>query len=111
MVKLTALIFTRRDDKIRPISCRPMRKNEWMLYEEIIEKDLGNDIAKSRSAIVIKSRTRQMPSSISLDPSLIAKLKEKAKQRGIGYQTMLSREKINEVYLILLNHSLHASYV
>ncbi len=37
--KPTALIFTRRGDKIRPISCRPMRKNEWRLYEETIEKN------------------------------------------------------------------------
>jgi len=56
---------------------------------EFQDKDLGNDIAKSRSATVIKSRTRQMPTSILLDQPLIAKLKEKAKQRGIGYQTML----------------------
>ena len=30
----TVLIFTRRGEKIRPISCRPMRKNERRLYEE-----------------------------------------------------------------------------
>ncbi len=29
-----ALIFTRRDDHLRPISCRPMRRNERRLYEE-----------------------------------------------------------------------------
>jgi hypothetical protein len=64
--KPTALIFTRRGDKMRPISCRPMRKNEWRLYEESLQntdkqikefqdKDLGHDIEKSRSASVIKS--------------------------------------------------------
>jgi len=71
-----------------------------VLYEESIEKtdkqikefhdkDLGHDIEKSRSATVIKSRSRQMPTSILLDKSLITKLKEKAEKRGIGYQTML----------------------
>ena len=29
-----ALIFTRRGDKLRAISCRAMRKNEQKLYEE-----------------------------------------------------------------------------
>ena len=28
------LIFTRRGNRIRPISCRPMRRNERRLYEE-----------------------------------------------------------------------------
>jgi len=29
-----ALIFTRRGERLRPISCRPMRRNERKLYEE-----------------------------------------------------------------------------
>ena len=29
-----ALIFTRRGDQLRPISCRPMRRNERNLYGE-----------------------------------------------------------------------------
>jgi len=29
-----ALVFTRRGDRIRPISCRPMRRKEWWLYEQ-----------------------------------------------------------------------------
>jgi uncharacterized DUF497 family protein len=32
-----ALIFTRRGDWLRPISCRPMRDNERRLYEEAQE--------------------------------------------------------------------------
>jgi uncharacterized DUF497 family protein len=28
------LIFTRRGDQLRPISCRPMRRNERSLYDE-----------------------------------------------------------------------------
>jgi uncharacterized DUF497 family protein len=31
-----ALIFTRRDDRIRPISCRPMRREERKVYESAI---------------------------------------------------------------------------
>ena len=31
------LIFTRRGMKLRPISCRSMRKNERKLYEEILQ--------------------------------------------------------------------------
>jgi uncharacterized DUF497 family protein len=37
--RATALIFTRRGEKIRPISCRPMRENEWRFYEKRIQKD------------------------------------------------------------------------
>jgi uncharacterized DUF497 family protein len=29
-----ALIFTRRGEQVRPISCRPMRKKEQILYEK-----------------------------------------------------------------------------
>jgi len=29
-----ALIFTRRGSKLRPISCRPMRRNERKVYDE-----------------------------------------------------------------------------
>lgn len=29
-----ALIFTRRGNQLRPISCRPMRRNERKLYDE-----------------------------------------------------------------------------
>lgn len=33
-----ALIFTQRGDKLRPISCRPMRKGERRLYETSIHE-------------------------------------------------------------------------
>ena len=33
-----ALIFTRRGDRLRPISCRPMRPNERRLYETRIQE-------------------------------------------------------------------------
>jgi uncharacterized DUF497 family protein len=29
-----ALIFTRRDEKLRPITCRAMRRNERRFYDE-----------------------------------------------------------------------------
>ncbi len=32
--KHVALIFTKRGEKLRPISCRPMRLNERRIYEE-----------------------------------------------------------------------------
>jgi predicted DNA binding CopG/RHH family protein len=37
----------------------------------------------------VRSRKRQTPTSILLDPAIINELKEKAGARGIGYQTML----------------------
>ncbi len=39
-----ALVFTRRGQQLRPISCRPMRRNERKVYEEaIIEDDESHD--------------------------------------------------------------------
>jgi uncharacterized DUF497 family protein len=32
-----ALIFTRRLNKLRPVSCRPMRRKERELYEDAIQ--------------------------------------------------------------------------
>ena len=55
---------------------------------EFEKRDLGQDIAQSRS-VVVRSRKRQTPTSILLDPAIINKLKEKAGAHGIGYQTML----------------------
>ena len=56
---------------------------------EFEKRDLGRDIERSRSAVVIRPKRRSLPTSILLDSSLIGKLKEKAEDRGIGYQTML----------------------
>lgn len=56
---------------------------------EFERKDLGDDVARSKSAVVIRPKTRQMPTSIFLNPMIIAKLKKKGEHRGIGYQTML----------------------
>ena len=34
-----ALIFTRRGERLRPVSCRPMRRNERKVYEEAIREE------------------------------------------------------------------------
>ena len=56
---------------------------------EFIGRDLGKDMANSKSAIAIRPKMRQTPTSILLAPEIIEKLKLKAQNRGIGYQTML----------------------
>ena len=56
---------------------------------EFDKRDLGKDILHSRSAVTIRPKIRQMPTSILLDSATIDRLKDKASQRGIGYQTML----------------------
>ena len=66
---------------------------------EFEKRDLGRDIERSRSAVVIRPKRRSLPTSILLDSSLIGKLKEKAEDRGIGYQTMLKiivREHVDD---------------
>ena len=35
-----ALILTRRDERVRPVSCRPMRRNERKIYEEAIAEEV-----------------------------------------------------------------------
>ena len=55
--------------------------------EEFEKKDLGDDIRRSGSAVVIKRK--QFPTSIFLDPALIRQLQQKGNKRGIGYQTMM----------------------
>ena len=57
--------------------------------KEFETRDLGADVEKSRSAVVIRPKFRQTPTSILLAPEIIEKLKLKAQHRGIGYQTML----------------------
>ena len=58
------------------------------VLEEFETKDLGKDIARSGAGVWIR-RKPQVPTSILLDPAIIAKLREKGSKRGIGYQTML----------------------
>jgi len=60
-----------------------------MQVRELQKRDLGQDIASSGSATVVRPKARQLPTSILLDSAIITKLKKKAEARGIGYQTML----------------------
>ncbi|HAH08432.1 MAG TPA: hypothetical protein DCM05_18210 [Elusimicrobia bacterium] len=57
--------------------------------EEFLAKDLGEDIEKSGSMVVIRPKWRKMATSILLNRDLLEKLREKAYKRGIGYQTLL----------------------
>ncbi|MBM4258681.1 MAG: BrnT family toxin [Deltaproteobacteria bacterium] len=38
-----ALVFTRRGDKLRPISCRPMRRQERRIYEDALKEDSAKE--------------------------------------------------------------------
>ncbi len=67
----------------------PGRKNKDTQVKEFETRDLGHDIASSKAAVIVRPKTRQMPTSIFLDPAIIEKLKSKGEKRGIGYQTML----------------------
>lgn len=65
--------------------------------EEFETRDLGNDMERSGAAMVIRPKAK--PTSILLEPDLVAELKKKAAKRGLGYQTMLKlivREHLNE---------------
>lgn len=63
----------------------PRVRNDAQL-REFVERDLGDDIEASGSAIVVRP---QRPTSILLGNDLISKLKEKGAKRGLPYQTML----------------------
>ena len=68
---------------------KKLHKRTDTQIKEFKKRDLGHDIAKSGASTVIRTKVRQLPTSILLDPTIIEKLKEKAHERGIGYQTML----------------------
>jgi predicted DNA binding CopG/RHH family protein len=57
--------------------------------EEFLARDLGEDIERSGSMVMIRPKRPPTPTSIALAPTLIAKLKEKGAKRSIGYQTLL----------------------
>ena len=54
--------------------------------DKIFDEDWGEAARASGSAIVVRPL---LPTSIKLDPKLVAMLVEKGKKRGLGYQTML----------------------
>lgn len=66
--------------------------------EEFEKKDLGSTLHEFRSAgRWIKPRTK--PTSIALSEETIQALRQKASQKGIGYQTLLKmivQEHLNE---------------
>jgi predicted DNA binding CopG/RHH family protein len=68
---------------------RRIKKKIDAQLREFETRDLGVDMAKSGSAVIIRPKFRQTPTSILLAPGIIQKLKMKAESRGIGYQTML----------------------
>ncbi len=55
--------------------------------EEFERRDLGDDIRRSDTPVVLRGPSR--PTSILLDPALVEKLRKKGAKRGLGYQTML----------------------
>ena len=64
---------------------------------EFQRRDLGQDIRTSGAARLLRRRAK--PTSIALDEELVAKLRQKGAQRGLGYQTMLKlivREHVDE---------------
>lgn len=72
------------------MSCRPMRRKVVDLQlEEFERKDLGDDLKKSGSAVLINPLGRQRLTSIYLNPTLVAMLREKAQRRGMKYQSLL----------------------
>ena len=78
---------------------RRKREERDPVLEEFENKDLGEDMERSGSAVVIRPEFTQKPTSIFLSPHLIEKLREKAAKRGIGYQTLLKmivHEHLNE---------------
>ena len=66
---------------------RKTKKQTDLQLKEFEEKDLGDDLRKSGTGILVKMKS--LPTSIFLNPSLVHQLREKAAKRGIGYQTML----------------------
>ncbi len=56
---------------------------------EFLRKDLGEDLSRSGSGILLSPKSKQKLTSIFIDPALVDKLKQKAMKRGLGYQTML----------------------
>lgn len=65
------------------------RKKRDLVLEEFETKDLGEDLFRYDTGVIIRPKNRIMATSILLPPELIEKLKLKGARRGIGYQTML----------------------
>ena len=59
-------------------------KNDDAQLHEFETRDLGKDIKK-----LVMIKQRKVSTSIVLDPTMICRLQNKARKRGIGYQTMM----------------------
>ncbi len=70
----------------KPVATKSERKHADAQVREFERRDLGDDIARSRAG---KMLPRSRTTSITLDQSLIEKLRAKGAKRGLGYQTML----------------------
>jgi predicted DNA binding CopG/RHH family protein len=74
-----------------------IRRSDAQL-REFERRDLGDDVrASGVRPVVVRPKSR--PTSIVLEPDLVARLREKAAKRGLGYQTMLKvivREHLDE---------------
>ena len=60
------------------------KKHDDLQVQEFEQRDLGKDIKK-----LAMIKPRKIATSIVLDPVMIARLQNKARRRGIGYQTMM----------------------
>ena len=82
----------KRSTKSRTVRSRKKRDAQVSEFER---RDLGQDIRRGGAGQLLRSR----PTSILLDPELVAELRTKAAKRGLGYQTMLKmivREHLHE---------------
>jgi predicted DNA binding CopG/RHH family protein len=70
----------------KPVNKRTERKQVDAQLKEFERRDLGEDIRRSGSGKMVR---RSRTTSITLDHSLIEKLRAKGVKRGLGYQTML----------------------
>jgi predicted DNA binding CopG/RHH family protein len=70
----------------KPVAKRTDRKRADAQVKEFERRDLGEDIARSGAAKMLR---RSRTTSITLDHDLITKLRAKGAKRGLGYQTML----------------------
>lgn len=80
--------------KLRTMKNAPARGDEKL--REFSRRGLGDGVRTGSKAVVTSP---QRPTSILLADDLIAKLREKARRKGIGYQTlmkMIVREHIDE---------------
>ena len=70
----------------KPVAKKTERKRVDAQVKEFERRDLGEDIRRSGSGKMVR---RSRTTSITLDHSLIEKLRAKGVKRGLGYQTML----------------------